>query len=221
VGAYWLQPWLINGGTYTSGNVRVDVDNGVGVQIGSRTAQSHDAEEWPGFEVRLIDRLMCAPHAEPIGAAIGACISFITLLVYGGTTGLDLRQLLHTVRNRAAILGLFAVIFAIGGWWTVHTWRQLWRRGRSPRERLIYDYGVRGFGFSTAVSLFFIITWLGWMNDSGTLFGSLMTGGAIAALFFGVPVSLHLGYFWGRALAAVAGAEGDPRVEVGEPPHLT
>jgi hypothetical protein len=168
----------------------------------------------------MIDRLICAPHAEVVWAAIGACTSVTALIVYGGARQ-DVLQLLHAIRDRALLLGLFAATFAIGGWWTVRTWRRLWRRGRSSRERLMYDYGVRTFGCFTAVSQFLIITWLGWVSDSGTLFGPLMTGGAIAAVFFGVPVSLHLGYSWGRAFAAVVGVEGDPRVEVGEPPHIT
>jgi hypothetical protein len=48
-----------------------------------------------------------------------------------------------------------------------------------------------------------------------------MTGGAIAAVFFGVPVCLNFGYFWGRAFALIKGLEEDPQIEVGEPPHLT
>jgi hypothetical protein len=114
-----------------------------------------------------------------------------------------------------------AVIFAIGGWWAARTWRQLWRAGRSPWERLVYDYGVRGFGFSTAVGLTAIITWLGWATDSNGLFGPMMTAGLLAGLFFGTPVALYLGYFWGTSFAALTGVEHDQRVEVGEPPHLT
>jgi hypothetical protein len=66
---------------------------------------------------------------------------------------------------------MFAVIFAAGGWWTARTWRQLWRAGRSPWERL------------------------GWATDSAGLFGPMMTAGLLAALLFGTPVALHLGYF--------------------------
>jgi len=170
--------------------------------------------------MRLVDRFMCGSRAEVLGAVIGACMSFTVLLVYGGVR-LDLRQLLRAVENRALLLALFALVFSIGGWWTVRTWRQLWRRGRSSKERLIYDYGVRTVGLFTAVSILFIVTWLGWTTDSGMLFGPLMIGGALAALFFGVPVSLHFGYFWGRTFAVIVGVEGDPRIEVGEPPHLT
>jgi hypothetical protein len=93
--------------------------------------------------------------------------------------------------------------------------------GRSPWERLVYDYGVRVFGFSTAVSLTAIITRLGWAADSAGLSGPMMTGGLLAGLFFGTPVALHLGYFWGTTFGALTGVEHDHRVELGEPPHLT
>jgi hypothetical protein len=163
---------------------------------------------------------MCLPYAEAIGAFVAAAVSVATLLIYGGA-GPDLRQLSHLIRTRIFLLGVFAAIFAIGGWWTVRTWKQLWRYGRSPWERAVYDYGVRFVGIYIAVGQLLILTWLGWISDARTLFGPLMVGGAIAALFFGVAVSLHFGYFVGRALATVVAAERDPRVEVGEPPHLT
>jgi hypothetical protein len=175
---------------------------------------------WPGFEMKWIDRFMRASHAELGGAAIGALISFATLVAYSALPS-DLHLLMRELRGRAVIFGFFAITFAIGGWWTVRTWRRLWRRGRSQKERAIYDFGVRTYGFSMAVSLFFIVTWLGRISEAEHWFGPLMVGGAIAAIFFGVPISLHLGYFWGRIFAAVVGAKADPRIEVGEPPHLT
>jgi hypothetical protein len=122
---------------------------------------------------------------------------------------------------RVAVLGAITSPFALGAWWTVRTWRHLWRCGRSPWERAVYDYGVRFIGIFTVVSQFFILTWLGWISDAGVFFGPLMMGGALAALFFGAPVSLHFGYFMGRTLATVAGAERDARVDVGAPPHVS
>lgn len=163
---------------------------------------------------------MRAPHAEAGGTAIGALIGFATLVAYSNLPS-DLHLLMRELRGRALLFGLFAVIFAIGGRWTVRTWRRLWRRGRSPRERLIYDYGVRSMGVITAAYVIVGITWLGWKTDSGGLFGPLMTGGAIAAVFFGVPVCLHFGYFWGRTFATIKGLEEDPKIEVGEAPHIT
>jgi hypothetical protein len=175
---------------------------------------------WPGFEMRLIDRFMRAPHAELGGAAIGALVSSATLVAYSDLPS-NLHLLMRELRGRAVLFEVFAVIFAIGGWWSVRTWRRLWRRGRSARERLIYDYGVRSMGVLVAAYIIVGITWLGWKTDSGAFFGPLMSGGAIAAVFFGVPVGLNFGFFWGRTIATINGLEEDPQMEVGEPPHLT
>jgi hypothetical protein len=162
---------------------------------------------------------MRSSHAVPILALVAAASIVALLLIESGisTTWPDLQ---HVFMTRWRFFALFAVIFAVGGWWTARTWRQLWRAGRSPWERLVYDYGVRGFGFSTAVGLTAIITWLGWATDSAGLFGPMMTAGLLAGLFFGTPVALYLGYFWGTSFAALTGVEHDHRVEVGEPPHL-
>jgi len=58
--------------------------------------------------------------------------------------------------HRAGIFGFFGGLFAIGGWWVVHTWKALWRRGRSSRERLLYDEGVRGGWDSSKASSSFL-----------------------------------------------------------------
>jgi hypothetical protein len=120
------------------------------------------------------------------------------------------------------MFGLFGGLFAIGGWWVVHTWRALWRRGRSSRERLLYDEGVRGVGFIQGVVIFLVVTWLGLTADAPQLWGPMTRGGgAFAAIFFGLPVALHFGYFWGRTLADLVGEEPDSTLEIGEPPPVT
>jgi hypothetical protein len=115
----------------------------------------------------------------------------------------------------------FSLIFAAGGWWTARTWKSLWRCGRSAWERAVYDYGVRAFGFSTAVFLTILLCWLGWTADSGVFMGPMMIFGLLAGAFFGVPVGLHLGFFWGNTFASLVAAEHDSTVEIGEPPHLS
>jgi Na+/glutamate symporter len=85
----------------------------------------------------------------------------------------------------------------------------------------VYDSGVRGFGFGTAVAITAIIARLGWATDSDGLFGPMMTLGLLAGLFFGTPVALHLGYWWGNIFAKLTDVEHDHKVEVGEPPYLT
>jgi hypothetical protein len=122
-----------------------------------------------------------------------------------------LLQLLQLLLERAGIFGLFGLLFAIVGWWTVHTWKALWRRGRSSRERLMYDLGVRGVGFFMGVVIFLVVTWLGLIADSGKLWGPMMIGGAFAAaIFFGFPVALHFGYFLDR-IGGLYGIEAEIR----------
>lgn len=180
----------------------------------------HTDQKPAGFYLLAIDRFMRLSHAVAILALVAAASIVALLITESGING-TWPDFQRVVMTRWRFFALFAVIFAIGGWWAPRTWRQLWRAGRSPWERFVYDYGVRGFGFSTAVGLTAIITWLGWATDSNGLFGPMMTAGLLAGLFFGTPVALYLGYFWGTSFAALTGVEHDQRVEVGEPPHLT
>jgi len=159
-------------------------------------------------------------HAVPVFALVAAASVVALLLTESGIRG-TWPDFQHVLMTRWRFFLLFAVIFGVGGWWTARTWRKLWRAGRSQWERLVYDYGVRGSGFGTAVGLVAIITWLGWATDSAGLFGPMMTFGLLGGLFFGIPVALHLGYWWGSTFAALTGVEHDHQVEVGEPPHLT
>jgi hypothetical protein len=162
---------------------------------------------------------MRLPNAEYIlaAAAFGLCS---TIILSSSGVHLSSTDLLHVIGTRWKFIVFFSMIFAVGGWWTAHTWRHLWRCGRSAWERLVYDCGVRLVGFSTAISLILIVSWLGWAADSGPLFGPMMIAGALAGVFFGVPVALYFGYFWGTMFASVINAEHDSNAEVGEPPHL-
>ena len=157
---------------------------------------------------------MRSSHAVSVLALVSAATVVALLLAESGING-TWSDFKHVVVTRWRFLALFAVIFAVGGWWTARTWRQLWRAGRSRWEWLVYDSGVRGFGFSTAVAVTAIITRLGWANDSDGFFGPMMTLGLLAGLFFGTPVALHLGHWWGSRFAALTGVEHDHQVEVG------
>jgi hypothetical protein len=163
---------------------------------------------------------MRSSHAVSVLALVSAVTVVALLLTESGING-TWSDFKHVVMTRWRFFALFAVIFAVGGWWTARTWRHLWRAGRSQWERLVYDSGVRGFGFSTAVAVTAIIARLGWATDSAGFFGPMMNFGLLAGLFFGTPVALHLGYWWGSRFAALTGVEHDHQVEVGEPPHLT
>jgi len=159
-------------------------------------------------------------HMDVIVAAVAAAISTATLVFYGGPYA-DLSSMLQTVISRAAPIVPFAAVFGGAGWWTVHTWRRLWRPGRSAWERVTYDLGVRGVGLSMASVLVVVITWCGWTSDSsGRVVGPFMIGGLLAGLVVGVPVALHFGYVVGTVFAAIVGLRRDRNVDAGEPPHF-
>lgn len=172
-----------------------------------------------GFQMRAIDRFMRSPYAGLALSTLAACSIVATLVIYSDVE-VNLSQFIYVLRTRPGPLVAFGLLFASGGWWTVRTWRRLWRRGRSPWEHVVYDYGVRGFGIVVAAALIVIFALFDWKSESGLPDGLLAAGGALAAMFFGTPVALNLGYLWGAAYAAATGAEKDPKIEEGEPPLL-
>lgn len=80
-----------------------------------------------GLELRPVDRLMRLRHADSCGAAVAALSGVVLLLAVSPPTH-TLRQLWQMLLERAGIFGLFGLLFAPGGWWTVRTWKALWRR---------------------------------------------------------------------------------------------
>jgi len=179
--------------------------------------------KFAGFELKYLDWLMCRPHSEVVGMIVGEASGIALLLSIGRSFahfGPPAPHLsLIDILVRAAGLVLITSPFGIGAWWTVRTWKRLWRCGRTPHERLIYDFGVRGYGVGMAAAIICLITWLGWTTDANSL-GSMAILGALAGVFFGVPVSLNMGYFWGSTFAKVEGIEAVLRSELGEPPHV-
>jgi hypothetical protein len=178
---------------------------------------------WSGYELAPIDRLMNRRLAASVWAVVGAVSSVALWLIYARSP-LELIRDPKAFRAWVPLVGFCASVFAIGGWWTVFTWRRIWRRGRSDRERVLYNYGVRGFGVFGSVGITLFITWLGWTADSADshkFLGPLTTGGFLAGIFFGIPLSLQMGYFWGVLFAAFLGAESDSRAEQGEPPKIS
>jgi hypothetical protein len=71
-----------------------------------------------------------------------------------------------------------------------------------------------------AIAIICIVAWLGWTSDA-TLFGPMMIAGILTGVFFGMPVGLNLGYFWGTTFAKIAGIDASPREEAGEPPCVS
>jgi len=170
-----------------------------------------------GFNAGPINRFMRLPNASALVAAIAFGFCAISMLS-SGDLHFDSASFAREISMRWRGILFFSTIFAFGGWWTARTWQKFWRYGRSKWERAVYDSGVRGYGFIMAVSLIFIISWLGWTADAGALFGPMMSLGTLAGIFFGVPVGLHLGYIWGSGFAVIANAEHDKKLEIGEPP---
>jgi len=177
-----------------------------------------------GFKLRFVDWLMCRSYSELIGTLFGEVCGVALLLAVGRTfahfAGAHSPLSLGVIVARVTLLVAIASPFGIGAWWTVHTWRRLWRCGRNKRERLIYDYGVRGYGVVMAIAIICIVSWLGWTEDAGS-FGPMMAAGILAGIFFGVPISLNMGYFWGKTFTTVVGIEAESRIETGEPPHVS
>jgi hypothetical protein len=199
---------------------RADVKRPFG---GCGRVQTMARSKWPGFELKYLDWLMCRSHSEVVGIIIGEASGIALLLSIGRSFAHFATPPPHfslvDILYRAAGLAVITSPFGIGAWWTVRTWKRLWRCGRTPRERLIYDFGVRGYGVGMAAAISCLVTWLGWTTDANS-FGPIAILGALASIFFGVPVSLNMGYFWGSAFAKVYGMQADLPSKLGEPPHV-
>jgi hypothetical protein len=174
----------------------------------------------PGFAARPVDSIMHMRFAVPFAACIGACSSLFLASVIDGPGRLDLSQPLRAVKIAGFFVMFFGTIYAAGAWWTVRTWRRLWRRGRTKWERLIYDSGVRSFGVFMAFTIILVCTFLGWSTDQGRLFGPMMMFGLLSSVFFAFAVCLNLGFFWGRTFAIFAGVDSQPTMEQGDPPRV-
>lgn len=104
----------------------------------------------------------------------------------------------------AAVLGL---VLAGLIWWGIRTCKSLWRRGSDDWGRLVYNYGVRGYG--VAMALFFICgaAYYGWNNlaqsPDARVWCALIC--AFLAAIFGTPVGLGMGYWWGSSMARYYG----------------
>ncbi len=78
-----------------------------------------------------------------------------------GAAGMAAFVVLIDLRDRGTLrwqsvgfLGL-ALVTCTGccGFWGVRSWRRLWRSGRTRSERMLYDYGVRGWGASMLLAM--------------------------------------------------------------------
>jgi len=97
-------------------------------------------------------------------------------------------------------------------WWGVRTCRALWRRGTTPWGRLVYNYGVRGFGVMLAVSLSLMAGYAA-AGGADTSTEALWRGIVVVATVavFITPACLGLGYMWGTWMAYFTGLEPDAK----------
>jgi hypothetical protein len=172
-----------------------------------------------GLELKPIARLFSRRYAAQCVAASAGVLGILRPVFYGPLSA-HAGVLSDLVLRRLLLFSPVAAIFAFGGWWTVRSWRVLWRRGRSRREKIVYDTGVRGVGFTTAVGLCVLLTYSANELDGAESFGLLTCLAATTGLFLGFPISLHFGYFWGQALCNLTNVEEDPQLERGQPPSV-
>jgi len=92
----------------------------------------------------------------------------------------------------------------LSGFFGVRAWRRLWRHGRTPAERFVYDLGVRGLGGITVLVAPLVagsVIWrmLASAHDSAAWMAALVC--AILSLIVTWPLSLWVGFVWGSMMA--------------------
>ena len=140
-------------------------------------------------------------------AAISTLVAYLLLLsscAHGKQLSVDL------LKRTTPLLLALAATYGTAGWWAVQTWQALWRTGRDKWERVVFDYGVKGFGLCTAVTITVTLGWLGWSTTVETGDRLWFAAGLLTGAVVGLPVSLHLGYFWGVAFAKAVGINPTP-----------
>ena len=150
-------------------------------------------------------------------ASAAAAVSICALLS-SSVPNLNGASLLFLERSVVIYL-VAALIFAGFGWWSAHTVSVLWRSGRNPWERLVYNFGVRLFGLTVAIALVLICGWLGWSNENAA--GDRwwwLAAGILCGMVLAFPIGLYMGYFWGTTVAMFYGVERDASNKVCDPP---
>jgi hypothetical protein len=94
----------------------------------------------------------------------------------------------------------------LSGFCGVRSWRRLWRSGRTPAERFVYDFGVRGFGVIAIVLAPVVTGGVIWRtltatHDSAAWMAALVC--AILSLVVTWPLALWLGFIWGSMMSGV------------------
>jgi hypothetical protein len=99
----------------------------------------------------------------------------------------------------------------LSGFFGVRSWRRLWRSGRTPSERFVYDFGVRGFGAITILVAPWVAGSVMWRilnaaHDTAAWIAALVC--AILSLIVTWPLALWLGFLWGSMMSRAGWSRG-------------
>jgi hypothetical protein len=92
----------------------------------------------------------------------------------------------------------------VSGFCGVRAWRRLWRSGRTPTERFVYDFGVRGFGAITILVAPVVAGSVIWRMLSATHDPAAWLAALVCAILSVVvtwPLALWLGFVWGSMMS--------------------
>jgi len=93
---------------------------------------------------------------------------------------------------------LLALALAFFTGWTI---RRLWRRSVDPYTRIVYLFGVKGFGMA-----FFALSEIVRVRHESDA-GSANVPNILLDLVTDLPLAMWGGYWWGRAMAWARGLE--------------
>jgi hypothetical protein len=153
------------------------------------------------FRLPILSRLF-RPAGADWGVAIVSAAGTIALL---GAAAVRRSSSFHLSPTDLILVGL-ALCSGACGFYGVRSWRRLWRAGRTPTERFIYDLGVRGYGaFMLLLSpvLVGIVMWplTDPMHSPGGLL--LIISCVFVAFMIGFPLWLWAGYACGLIMSGV------------------
>ena len=160
----------------------------------------------PSFRAERISRLMRMKGAD-WALGFGSAICALILLLSAHTESPFVFRPIDSLA-----LGL-SLLCGLSGWFGVRSWRKLWRRGRTRPERLVYDYGVRGWGVMILIATPLIVAFV-LLGESHSLRDRYTWRIVITSVVIVVPIALPLclwgGYAWGLL---VGGKSRDPLAE--------
>ena len=107
----------------------------------------------------------------------------------------------HTIVSRRLAITTFAAVGALYVLFALWTVRRLWRPARDPYTRMVYHFGVRGFGVATWVAMTVVFV------TRNSISSMSVWAQAPMAAVINLPLFLWAGYVWGRLMAAFYGLQ--------------